>query len=396
MDKVHELILENDLANNSLLRALLSRFPDKIYFKDTRCRFLIASDSLAQLFGVSSSELVGKTDFDFFSTEHAQQAYDDEQTILRNGTPVYREAEKETWPDGRVTWASTIKAPILDDQKKPVGIFGISRDVTKEKEARDALERHDRMLREKNAIMTSDLENARMVQSLLIPGTIRSSDFVRVAVAYEPSHNVSGDVITFPRPDESAFRFFLGDVCGHGVSAGIYTILVKYLADRLSREKKDQPNHILSRMNDALFDVLPNRFVTAIYGIFSQSDEGCVQFEISHAAHPFFFLHRNGHSIETIELSSSSGLGIIPGESYPTARWQLNPGDRLMFFTDGLEEALNQNGEEFGLKRLASLVEESRQTAIEKTPSFLLRRISEFTGKTPKLDDQSCLVFEVV
>lgn len=350
---------------------------------------------MARNFGLDTAkDLVGKTDFDFFSAEHAQQALDDEVTVLRTGVPVYREAEKETWPDGSVTYASTIKAPLLDDNKKPIGVLGISRDVTKEKEAHDELERHDRLLQQQNEIMTADLQNARMVQELLIPGKPRESKLVRFAVAYEPSHGVSGDVITFPRPDEPEFRFFLGDVCGHGVSAGIYTILVKYLGDRLSRDDGDRPDEILARMNEALVDVLPNRFVTAMYGWFSKTEEG-VCFQISHAAHPVFFLQRKGQPLETVRLSPSTGLGLLPDASFPLASRNLRKGDRLVFFTDGLEEALNEQGEEFGLERLAGLVERSATLEVDRIPGFLLKSIRKFSRTAPIVDDQSCLVFEV-
>jgi len=384
------------MENQVLFEALLERCPDHVYFKDSKSRFIAASESMAENFGVESTqELIGKTDFDFFSSEHARQALDDEKTVLQTGKPVHREAEKETWPDGSITWASTIKAPIFDEEKNTVGILGISRDVTKEKEAHDEMERRDRLLQRKNEIMTADLKNARMVQGLLIPGKIRTSRIVQLAVAYEPSHGVSGDVITFPRPDEPDFRFFLGDVCGHGVSAGIYTILVKYLGDRLSREVDERPDNILTRMNEALVDVLPNRFVTAMYGVFSKSGKG-VRLQISHAAHPVFFLQRKNSPLETVHISPSSGLGLVPDSSMPLITKDLPSGDRLVFFTDGLEEALNENGEEFGLDRLADLVGKSHSVPIEKVPSFLLQGIERFANAAPKMDDQSCLAFEIL
>ncbi len=390
-----EVLKELGLSNQVLFEALLSRSPDKIYFKDTKSRFIVASHSLAKYFNADSpSDLIGKTDFDFFSSEHAQQAYDDEQQVIATKSPVFREAEKETWPDGSVTWASSIKAPILVDGDKPCGIIGISRDVTREKLAYDALERHDRILKKQNDTMKADLENARIVQSLLIPGNIRESSFLHIAVAYDPSHTVSGDVVTFPRPDETDVRFFLGDVCGHGVSAGIYTVLVKYAADRLSRSKDDRPQSVLSRMNEGLKDVLPNRFVTAMTGVLRRVDDGSVRLQITHAAHPTFFIHRCDGDLETIHLDSAPGLGLLPDSSFGCKDFFLHRGDRIILFTDGLEEALNENGEEFGIRRLKDVVQESREESVADVPDFLLGRIRDFCGKAPRVDDQTCLVFQ--
>jgi len=391
-----EKLKEMGLSYQALFEALLERYPDNIYFKDTESRIVVASASMAKKFGVASPEdLVGKSDFDFFSAEHAQQAYDDEQQVIKSRAPVVREAEKETWPDGSVTWASTIKAPLLVDGGKPIGIIGISRDVTREKLAHDALERHDRLLKKQNDTMRNDLENARIVQSLLIPGKVRTSSVVKIVVAYDPSHSVSGDVVTFPRPDEEDVRFFLGDVCGHGVSAGIYTVLIKYAADRLSRGKDDRPQSILARMNDSLQDVLPNRFVTAMYGVFHRTNDGRIGMKISHSAHPCFFIQRKEQEPELVRLDSSPGLGLLPNSSFETKEFDFERGDRVILFTDGLEEALNESGEEFGIERLAEIVNASRTKPVEEVPSFLLARVKEFSGKAPRVDDQTCIIFQV-
>jgi len=384
------------LSNQVLFEALLSKSSDKIYFKDTDSRFIVASNSMAKNFSVESADhLIGKTDSDFFSEEHARQALEDEQQVIKTGVAIHREAEKETWPDGTVTWASTIKAPILIGENKAIGVLGISRDVTKEKLAHDALERHDRLLKEQNDIMRADLENARMVQGILIPGKVRTSSFLLAAVAYEPSHSVSGDIVTFPRPDESAVRFFLGDVCGHGVSAGIYTILVKYLGDRLSRGEEDAVQSILTRMNNALKDVLPNRFVTAMNGIFEQTDEDSVRLTISHAAHPCFFIQRSSGDLKTIRLDPTPGLGLLPDSEYTSQDFLLTRGDRVILFTDGLEEALNENGEEFGLARLEGIVRTSQSKDPVKVPDFLLSQVQKYAGKAPRTDDQTCIVFHI-
>ena len=156
---VEELAHERDL-----LRTLMDNLPDYIYFKDHQSRFVRTNRAHAKAFGLSDPALVvGKTDFDFFTAEHAQPAYDDEQEVIRTGNPMMAKEEKETWPDGRVTWVSTTKMPFRDLNGAIVGTFGVSRDITERKRAEEALRTSEERYRElfENAsdlVYTADLD----------------------------------------------------------------------------------------------------------------------------------------------------------------------------------------------------------------------------------------------
>ena len=138
----------SQINEQDLLRSLLDNAPDHIYFKDAQSRFLKCSKAQALQFGVSSpEELVGKTDHDYFSEEHARPAYEDEQQILRTGRPIIGKVEKETWKDGRdASWKLSTKMPLRNKAGVIVGTFGISKDITALKQTEAALAYHHDLL----------------------------------------------------------------------------------------------------------------------------------------------------------------------------------------------------------------------------------------------------------
>ncbi len=123
------------LQGNDMLLGLLQHVDDRIYFKDRQSRFVLISHSLATAFGLDDpAKAVGKTDFDFFNTDHAQQAFDDECRIMSTGQALRGRVEKETWSRGAATWGLTTKVPLYDATGKIIGTCGITKDVSQLKE----------------------------------------------------------------------------------------------------------------------------------------------------------------------------------------------------------------------------------------------------------------------
>jgi two-component system cell cycle sensor histidine kinase/response regulator CckA len=122
-----------------LLYALMDNIPDTIYFKDTASRFTRINRAQAQVLGVEPEEAVGKTDFDFFTAEHAHGAYADEQGIVKSGQPLVDKVERIRRADGQFRWVSVTKVPIVDKEGRVTGIVGISRDITERRRVEEAL-----------------------------------------------------------------------------------------------------------------------------------------------------------------------------------------------------------------------------------------------------------------
>lgn len=122
------------------LRTLMDNLPDAIYFKDVHSRFRYINRHTAAGFGIADpAEAIGKTDFDYFTEDHATQAFRDEQEIIRTGVPLVNVEEAETKADGSLTWVSTTKMPLRDSEGRIIGTFGVSRDITEHKAMEEQL-----------------------------------------------------------------------------------------------------------------------------------------------------------------------------------------------------------------------------------------------------------------
>lgn len=160
-------IKRNAAHNNALLNHLMENIPDAIYFKDLESRFIAVSKALVQKHGLKSAdEILGRTDFDFFSEESASKFFESEQSMINTGIPIINEEEMEEWQDGTKTYALGTKMPLKDSRGKTIGTFGISRDITGRKRAEEEIRRINSELRQANemkdkmiSVIAHDLKN---------------------------------------------------------------------------------------------------------------------------------------------------------------------------------------------------------------------------------------------
>ena len=142
------LLPADAILDSSIVRVLMDTIPDHIYFKDRQSRFVRNNASHVRSLGATSSaDCMGKTDYDFFSREHADDAFRDEQEILRTGQPIISKIEHNILLDGTDAWVSTTKMLWRDASGEVIGTLGITRDITATKLAEDKFNEERTLLR---------------------------------------------------------------------------------------------------------------------------------------------------------------------------------------------------------------------------------------------------------
>jgi sigma-B regulation protein RsbU (phosphoserine phosphatase) len=219
-------------------------------------------------------------------------------------------------------------------------------------------------LAEQNALMRRDLEAAAAVQRCLLPHSPPKVEGFQFAWEFVPSAYVAGDIFNLHRLDERTLGLYVLDVSGHGVPAAMLAVtLSKVLMplpgqDCLVKHHLSDPPHFAVVPPAAVIAALNDRFPmasqsdlyhTVIYGTL---DVPSRRLRLARAGHPEPIRTRDGRA-EVLEIPGSLPAGMCAGTVYPETEVPLQPGDRLYFFSDGLLEAVDEEGTPFGEERLA-------------------------------------------
>ncbi len=241
--------------------------------------------------------------------------------------------------------------------------------------------------------INNELAIARRLQFSILPGAPPAAANLRIAAAYEPMTSVAGDFYEFISLDERHLGFLIADVSGHGVPAALVASMIKVAIQSVNGCACD-PGEVLRRLGNILHNNARGQLVTAA---FLWVDTAARTALYSAAGHPP--LLRWNRSAGTLTPIESNGLifGIAPALEYPVCRIPLVAGDRFLLYTDGVTEAENGAGEQFGERRLEQIVCEGQALA---APALLERLLAQLRAWQPpsaaQQDDMTLIVIDVV
>jgi serine phosphatase RsbU (regulator of sigma subunit) len=244
--------------------------------------------------------------------------------------------------------------------------------------------------------INKELQIANQIQSSILPREVPRLAGLEIAARYVPMSAVAGDFYDFLVMDERHIGILVADVTGHGVPAALIASMLK-VAFAGQTAHADDPAAVLAGLNRALCGKFEEHFVTAAY-VFVDLEKLVLRY--AGAGHPPLLLaSRGNHARESGSREVEANglmLGLFPDARYSALEIQLDPGDRIVVYTDGILESMNTAREEFGKSRLKNFLDASVSSASHLADTLLieLRRWSGTDLGRAQDDDITLLVLD--
>jgi serine phosphatase RsbU (regulator of sigma subunit) len=243
----------------------------------------------------------------------------------------------------------------------------------------------EQQMRERERI-EQELRVARSIQQASLPKEVPQLEGWQISPYYRPAREVGGDFYDFHLLSEGHVGLVVGDATGKGVPAALVMSSTRSLLRAVARAS-NSPGEVLEQVNDLLVtDIPPNMFVTCFYAIL---DPKSGSLSYANAGHDLPYLRRR--SDDAVELRARGmPLGLMPGMSYEQKEIELDAGQSVLFYSDGLVEAHDPKGEMFGFPRLRALV--AKYSEDRSLEAFLMEKLYAFTGEGWEQEDDITLL----
>jgi PAS domain S-box-containing protein len=309
--------------------------------------------------------------------------------------------------DGSTFWNRLSITPLRDAVGRTTHFIGIQSDVTERRAAEDALRKAKLEIEAANDLLRRDLQAAARIQQALLPSSLPSRPQVRFAWSFRPCTELAGDTLNVLDLDEDRVGLYLLDVSGHGVPAALLSVTLSRWLSAVPGQSVlcsappsgagsailASPVAVASELNRLFpFDERTGQFFTFFYGVLDL--ESHVVRYVS-AGHPAALHLRVGAEARILETAGFP-IGIVPTPDYEEREVELKAGDRLFLCSDGVLEARDPVGREFGLPGLVRALDEARGRTLEEALAEVSARVETWCGERGLTDDASMVALELL
>ncbi len=353
-----------DFNNGEFIKSILNGMHDWVRVIDLDGRMIFVNRAMEEALGYNP---IGKKCYEALGRTDPCDVCISRQAVFDGHTH-----EKEEIIGNRVF--SVICSPLRNSKGEIIGSVEVLRDVTKTREMQE------RVLKQ-NLKLQYDLNIARKLQCSLLPKNL-PEDKLKFSFIYRPCEAIGGDFLDIFRIDDEHLGIYIADVSGHGVPASMLTIFLRSTIDRKLLSPAEALTALFKEYNRSGFD--PDLYITVFYAIINMNTRTMVYSNAGHNVPPILF---NTDRFEILRLPGVPISNWVEDPQYINASVQLNPGDRLFMYTDGIAEIKNSQGYQYGEDRLLNILLNDRSS-----PSGTLNKIVDDAARFMgcKSSDEVC------
>ncbi|RLD12226.1 MAG: hypothetical protein DRI44_01360 [Chlamydiae bacterium] len=253
-----------------------------------------------------------------------------------------------------------------------------------------------REIQEKRKI-DQQLKTASVIQKHLLPQTVPLTDKFDIATFYKPAQQIGGDYFDFIDVDDDHLGIVIADVSGKGYAAGLVMATARSLFSVMSRANLS-PSDVLCELNKYLVKLIPQEmFISVIYAIFNKKSREIVW---ARAGHEPLICCSVGKKPKILDGGNGMVVGMLEGEAFRQTltdeNYTLNPGDVVLFYTDGVTEANDPEENEFGMNRLINTMRSVTKMSAENAINLIVHKLSRFVHDHPPYDDMSLVLIRAI
>jgi PAS domain S-box-containing protein len=308
--------------------------------------------------------------------------------------------------NGTTFWNRLSITPVCDATGEVTHFIGVQSDVTEQKMAEEALQTANDKLKAASELLKQELEAAAAMQRALLPAALPQISGVNIAWRFRPCQELAGDTFNVFLLDDRRVAFYILDVSGHGVASSLLSFTLSHVlspvpgqsvlyqptADDKGTYSVASPGDVLAKLNQRFpFEPTAGQYFTIFYGILEAETHKLWYASAGHFGPVYVCAGGRPRILEAAGIP----VGFFPTSRYEEQVLELEPGDRLYLSTDGIIEAENEDGQEFGAGRLLETIDANRDLSLSEQLTAIIACAEKWCAESAFADDVSLLALEI-
>jgi phosphoserine phosphatase RsbU/P len=399
VDTTQQRVMEKALKASELqYRNLVETLNVIILKADQEFKVTFLNQFGQDFFGYTEAEILGKSIIGTLTPATESTGRDLEKMIRQNVAHPEQLIDSENeniTRNGDRKWVVWRNTPVFDDQGNLVEIMSSGYDVTERKKAEVKIRRQQQKLEAAQQQMTIEMEQARLAQMALLPGSLPTVSNLKLASKYSPMDQIGGDFYDVFLDRVGRLQLLVGDVTGHGIPAALLSFMF-LTSFKNNRKLLSHPDEVINSANQFLSGKLPVGKYATVYCC--TLDPESLILTYSSAGHPPAFLFRPGLDSPIMLETKGMVVGMFenPVQSYQAQSVQLCRGDKLVIYTDGMIEVEDDAKEMLDSETFVQFMLSRMHLPIDDLLEEIFEYCSTYAGEQGFNDDVTMIGLEVL